>query len=276
MTSPLSAFPFPALLPCSPCSRTACSCPPLPEGSVPALHSHGDHLFLPSMPTGICSCPAGARGTSLSPRSPYSAVPKHCPQSVSAISCQIQAHPELSILCTPSSPPSGVLLHGLAVPTTAPELLLSPRTFPRSPSVPESYKTHLAVGPQSLLARDEPLPFSMPGAAPLLPSPDCRDKPQPEQRFLCVPSPCQSRAGQVWAGLLSPSLLLLPRTAACCGGRSGLPGREDVEPSFPRCLLACLQGRTISQQQLEVGFQAGDRWTLTKAGNGCNSPLEEE
>lgn len=127
--------------------------------------------------------------------------------------------------------------------------------------------------------RDEPLPLSMPRAAPLLPSPVSVGKSQPEPSFLCVSAPCQSRAGQVWSGLLSPSLLLLPWTAGSRAGRSRLPDSscwEDVEPSLPCCLLACLQGWTISQQQLEVGFQAGDRWTLTKAGNGCNSPLEEE
>lgn len=81
-------------------------------------------------------------------------------------------------------------------------------------------------------------------------------------------------------------LVSSPRVSSCSlgpqdpvqGGHGSptAPAGRMLEPSLPCCLLACLQGWTVSQQQLEVGFQAGDRWTLTKAGNGCNSPLEEE
>lgn len=244
MTSPLSAFPFPARA---------------------ALLSLLQGLLVSAMLVPVAPpWPPGPLS---------SAVPRHCPQSLPAMSCQTHAHLELSILWCPCapwlSPPQSLTCCCHPGPSRGPHLSLDPTElgWPWAPS------------PSSPGMRDEPLPFSMPGAAPLLPSPDSRDKSQPEQRFPCVPSPCQSRAGQVWSGLLSLSLLLLPWTVGSCGRRSRLPGSscwDDVEPSLPRCLLACLQGRSISQQQLEVGFQAGDRWTLTKAGNGCKSPLEEE
>lgn len=76
----------------------------------------------------ICSCPAGARGT-LAP----------CP----LLSPCTDPVPSLSVPATPCQSH----VHGLAVPTTVPDLLLSPRTLPRCPPVPEPSRTRLSPVP---------------------------------------------------------------------------------------------------------------------------------
>lgn len=116
-------IPSPALP--HPGARAACSCPPCPQGSAPALLE----LMAPWVPV------------------PQLPSPLPCPRTTLALSLALP--PPAKSTLTLSSPPSGAHVHGLAVPTPVPDPLLSPRTLPAMvPACPRTLQNSAGRGSQ--------------------------------------------------------------------------------------------------------------------------------